>query len=191
MTRAQGPRGAESGTRRAVRTSVRPAPAAARGRTGASSSARDKKRGGRRPGRTKRTVMMPAQLMAEADRARASAYAPYSGFAVGAALLTRGGKVVHGCNVENASFGLSMCAERNAIAKAIGEGLDHFEAIAVSSGPGKGLTPCGSCRQVLHEFAPHIWVLWRNGHGGVTRRRLESLLAEPFGPRRLGRSTRS
>ena len=132
-----------------------------------------------------RPKITPALLLAEAERARKNAYAPYSGFAVGAALLTRSGDVIHGCNVENASFGLSMCAERNAIAKAVCEGHDRFEAVAVTTGRGKGVTPCGACRQVLYEFGPNMWVYWRDGRGGITRRRLRSLLDQAFGPKRL------
>lgn len=94
--------------------------------------------------------------MAHARTARARAYAPYSGFTVGAAVLTESGAIVTGCNVENASYGLSMCAERAAIHSAVASGHRGMLAIAVSSGPkGRrpvGATPCGACRQVLAEF---------------------------------------
>jgi cytidine deaminase len=133
---------------------------------------------GRRAGAAKR--MTPAALMREADLARRMAYAPYSDFPVGAALLTRGGRVVHGCNIENASYGLCVCAERTALWKALIEGEREFTAIAVTAREGHGAPPCGACRQVLHEFAPHLRVYWRNSQGRVVRRRLGALLALPF-----------
>lgn len=122
----------------------------------------------------------PAALMARAERARKRAYAPYSRFHVGAALLTADGKVYEGCNIENASFGLSICAERNAIWKAVSEGVRAFEAVAVTAGPKHGASPCGACRQVLHEFAPDLWVIWRNGRGGLVKKRLGRLLDSAF-----------
>ena len=118
--------------------------------------------------------------MAEAERARAQAYAPYSKFRVGAALLTRGGRIVHGCNVENASFGLSICAERNAVWKAVSEGERDFVAVAVTAGGAGGASPCGACRQVLHEFAPGLVVYWRDGSGRLKRDRIGDLLRKPF-----------
>lgn len=124
--------------------------------------------------------MTAEALMAEAERARRRAYAPYSRFRVGAALLLADGRVVHGCNVENASYGLSICAERNALWKAVSEGARDFVAVAVTAGPGHGAEPCGACRQVLHEFAPGLRVYWRDHRGGIVRRRLTALLASPF-----------
>jgi cytidine deaminase len=124
--------------------------------------------------------MTAADLMREAERARRMSYSPYSRFPVGAALLTRSGRIVHGCNVENASFGLSVCAERNALWKAVSEGMRDFDAIAVTARQGHGAPPCGSCRQVLHEFAPRMWIYWRNGRGSIVRRRLSALLLLPF-----------
>jgi cytidine deaminase len=122
----------------------------------------------------------PARLMAEAERARRNAYAPYSRFLVGAALLTADGRVIHGCNVENASLGLSICAERNAMWKAVGEGERDFVAVAVTAGKGHAASPCGSCRQVLHEFAPGLWVYWRDARGRILKRRLRQLLDHAF-----------
>jgi len=133
--------------------------------------------------RAKRTAARhasPQQLLEEAGAARRTSYSPYSRFAVGAALLTRAGRVVHGCNVENASFGLSVCAERTALWKAVSEGDREFVAIAIAAGPGATPSPCGACRQVLHEFAPDLWVYWRDGGGRIVSRRLEELLASPF-----------
>ena len=121
----------------------------------------------------------PQQLLAEADEARRASYSPYSRFAVGAALLTRDGRIVHGCNVENASFGLSVCAERTALWKAVSEGEREFVAVAITAGPGAAPSPCGACRQVLHEFAPDLWVYWRD-RGRIISRKLEELLANPF-----------
>jgi cytidine deaminase len=118
--------------------------------------------------------------MSEAERARAMAYAPYSGFAVGAALLAADGHVIHGCNVENASFGLSICAERNALWKAVSEGRREFVAVAVTAGSKLGASPCGACRQVLHEFAPDIWVVWRAGRARLVKKRLSRLLDSAF-----------
>jgi cytidine deaminase len=98
-------------------------------------------------------------LLSEALRVREQAYAPYSRFAVGAALLASSGKIYVGCNVENASYGLCICAERNAIAAAIAAGERTFRAIAVVGGGDHPATPCGACRQVLVEFSPSMHVL--------------------------------
>lgn len=124
--------------------------------------------------------MTAKELMHEAERARSSAYAPYSDFPVGAALLTKSGRLIHGCNVENASFGLSVCAERNAVWKAVSAGERDFAAIAVTAKSGEGAPPCGSCRQVLHEFSPRVMVYWKDDNGRIVKRRLNALLALPF-----------
>lgn len=97
------------------------------------------------------------ELAAQAEMARKNAYCPYSGFAVGAALLGESGRVYTGCNTENASYGLSLCAERGAVMKALSEGERRFVALAVAGGESgaalrEGVTPCGACRQVLAEF---------------------------------------
>ena len=97
-----------------------------------------------------------ALLNATVD-ARLSAYAPYSGFAVGAALLLADGNVVIGCNVENASYGLAICAERNAICAAVAQGHQKFEAIAIAATP--LASPCGACRQFIVEFGKDIEVI--------------------------------
>ncbi|KAF0243719.1 MAG: cytidine [Planctomycetota bacterium] len=101
------------------------------------------------------------QLLTAARRAAKNAYAPYSKFKVGAALLCKDGSVVTGCNVENASYGLSICAERVAIGRAIAEGRGDFVAIGVIAlgKRGQDVTPCGACRQVLAEFAPDARVI--------------------------------
>jgi cytidine deaminase len=118
--------------------------------------------------------------MREAERARRQAYAPYSNFPVGAALLARDGTVVLGCNVENASYGLTVCAERNAVFQAVARGIGDFVAIAVTAREGKGAPPCGSCRQVLHEFAPKMRILWRDGRGKLVESPLDELLPHAF-----------
>ena len=122
--------------------------------------------------------MTPKDLMAEAELARESSYSPYSRFAVGAALLGVSGRVYHGCNVENASFGLACCAERTAVFKAVSEGEKAFAAIAVTAGPGRGAPPCGACRQVLFECSPLMWGYWRDHESHIVRRRLKAVVAD-------------
>ena len=97
-------------------------------------------------------------LLTAARAARRHAYAPYSNFGVGAALLTAEGQIFTGVNVENASFGLTVCAERNAIGQMAGAGQRRITAVAVASP--NGVTPCGACRQVLREFAPDDIPIW-------------------------------
>ena len=117
-------------------------------------------------------------LIAKAMEAREKAHAPYSQFAVGAALLAKSGRVYTGCNVENASYGLSICAERTAVFKAVSEGERDFEAIAVVTD--KGVTPCGACRQVLLEFGEDIQVIAADDAGGYRVFGLQELLPEAF-----------
>jgi cytidine deaminase len=124
--------------------------------------------------------MTPKMLIAEAERALENAYAPYSRFKVGAALLTRSGRVYPGCNVENASFGLAICAERNAVFRAVCDGERDFVAVAIVDAQGHGASPCGACRQVMHEFAPGLLVYWRDARGRIVRKRLSQLLGSPF-----------
>jgi cytidine deaminase len=109
-----------------------------------------------------------------AKKARERAYAPYSKFAVGAALLTKSGRVVTGCNVENLSFGLTICAERAAVFAAIALGEKEFEAIAVVADSLTPVTPCGACRQVLAEFADDLPICSAN----LQDARFESTLRE-------------
>lgn len=121
-----------------------------------------------------------SSLLAAAVSAARNAHAPYSGYRVGAALLSASGKVYTGCNVENASFGLTVCAERTAVFKAISEGDREFEALALcSEGAAK---PCGACRQVLYEFAPGLLIICGNAAGvEQSRDSLQDLLPQPFG----------
>lgn len=129
-----------------------------------------------------------APQLLEAARAVADhAHVPYSGFPVGAALLTEDGQVITGCNVENASFGLTVCAERVAIGKAVSEGHRKFVAIAIWAKKAAPCTPCGACRQVLAEFAPKLTVILANGEGpgpgmeaGSWHLSLEELLPHQF-----------
>lgn len=106
------------------------------------------------------------------------AYAPYSDFAVGAALRATDGKVFAGVNVENASYGLTICAERSALVAAVASGAREFAAIAVHGGA-SSVPPCGSCRQVLAEFAPELRVIWRRDGAPVVSS-LADLLPERF-----------
>lgn len=103
------------------------------------------------------------RLIAAARRARRNAHAPYSRFRVGAALLTRTGKVFTGCNVENASYGLTICAERNVAFQAVAAGERKFAAIAIVAEAKGRLRPCGACLQVLAEFAPDMRIIIVNG----------------------------
>lgn len=134
-------------------------------------------------GRDEQQQISDEILLAMSISARERSYSPYSGYAVGAALLSADGRVFQGCNIENASFGLTNCAERTAMFKAISEGATEFTAIAISA-EGSAPWPCGACRQVLNEFAPDIRVLvtW-DGH--VEEAPLSALLPHGFGPKSL------
>ena len=121
------------------------------------------------------------RLLAAAQEARERAYAPYSKFTVGAALETTDGTIVAAPNVENASYGLTMCAERNAIARAVAEGHREFRAIAVAGPEGALTAPCGACRQVIAEFHPGMPVLF-TGPDGVVETTIDELLPHSFGP---------
>lgn len=129
------------------------------------------------------------QLVTAARQARRKAYAPYSRYAVGAAVLAASGAVYTGCNVENASFGLTVCAERVAVWNAITAGERSIVAVAVATG--NGVAPCGACRQVLQEFAPaegaqeaDVLIVLDSGRRQRTLR-LSELLPEAFRPQHL------
>ena len=115
-----------------------------------------------------------------AREAREHAQAPYSRFKVGAALKTRAGEIVTGCNIENASYGLTMCAERVAVFKAVSEGLNDFDAIAVVADSKRLTPPCGPCRQILWEYCGDIAVHMLDLKGRSRTLRLAELLPMPF-----------
>lgn len=133
----------------------------------------------------KRLIQMAIQAMDHA-------YTPYSHFKVGAALLTKSGKVYTGCNIENAAFTPTICAERTAVFKAVSDGETEFEAIAVVGGPNGELKetgdftgPCGVCRQVLMEFSPEITIISANSVDEYFVNSLRDLLPKGFGPDNL------
>lgn len=119
------------------------------------------------------------RLVAAARAVRRRAYAPYSGFHVGAAVLAEG-RIYRGANVENASYPLSVCAERNAVAAAVVAGRRRIEAVAVVAGEDDPTPPCGGCRQVLHEFGPEMLVVSETLTGRRASWRLRELLPAAF-----------
>ena len=136
--------------------------------------------------------MTNEELLQEAKKARLHAYTPYSHFQVGAALLTREGRLYHGCNIENAAYGPTNCAERTAFFKAVYEGERNFARIAIAGAP-EGeeadavCAPCGVCRQVMMEFcnSKEFKIILADGKGGVQELSLEELLPYGFGPDNL------
>ena len=124
--------------------------------------------------------MRLADLVHEAKQARMNARAPYSGFKVGAALETRAGKIFTGCNVENSSYGLTVCAERVAVWKAISEGESNFRRILILSDSEQPAPPCGACRQIIWEYCGDIEVILANLKGCRTRHRMKRLLPLAF-----------
>ena len=115
-------------------------------------------------------------LIKSARQARERAYAPYSHFKVGAALRTKSGRVFTGCNVENLSFGLTICAERVAVGAAVAAGERHFEALAVVADSKAPVSPCGACRQVLAEFSATLPIISANLAGEVYESSIAELL---------------
>jgi cytidine deaminase len=124
------------------------------------------------------------RLLAAARAAKERAYAPYSGFHVGAAVLA-GGEVFPGVNIENASYPVAVCAERNAVAAAVTAGRTSIEAVAVVADAEEPTPPCGACRQVLNEFGPHMLVVCEGAAGGRARWVLPEILPNAFGPANL------
>ncbi|OPX87074.1 cytidine deaminase [Pelotomaculum sp. PtaB.Bin117] len=120
------------------------------------------------------------KLINAAAAARGKAYAPYSHFQVGAAILTTAGRYYTGCNVENASYGLSCCAERVALFKAVSNGEHSFEALAVTAGTEDYCAPCGACRQVLAEFNPAMKIYMANDRGEYRLMTIDELLPAAF-----------
>jgi cytidine deaminase len=113
-------------------------------------------------------------------RALDNAHAPYSNFKVGAALLTRDGRLITGCNVENSAYGLAICAETLAVASAVSQGLTEFDEIAIASDDKEPTPPCGACRQVLNEFAPNIRISSYTRDGKEASWTLNELLPHAF-----------
>lgn len=120
------------------------------------------------------------ELIDIASEARQYSYSPYSNFPIGAALLTEEGKVFTGTNVENAAYGLTNCAERTAIFKAVSEGYNKYKAIAVVADTARPVPPCGSCRQVIQEFGDDIVVIMANLAGDYLEYPIKELLPGAF-----------
>jgi len=120
-----------------------------------------------------------------ARSARDQAHAPYSKFKVGSALRARDGSVVTGCNVENASYGLTMCAERVAVFKAVSEGIREFDAVAVVADSPRLAPPCGPCRQILWEFCGDVWVHLEDMKGHKRTFKMSELMPYPFDDKNL------
>ncbi len=114
-----------------------------------------------------------------------NAYSPFSKFRVGAAILTNDGKIITGCNIENSSFSLTICAERVAIFKAISEGVTKFKAIAVVSDAKDFTPPCGACRQVLVDLAGNIDIVLINSHNQMKIKKLNDLIPLAFTKKKL------
>lgn len=129
-----------------------------------------------------------AELFAVALNVRENAYAPWSRFRVGAAILTGSGKIFGGCNVENASFSLTCCAERVAMFSAVAAGETTLAAVLVLTDTHPPASPCGACRQVLHEFGPDATVLIANLEGVQQVSNMRELLPDSFGPESLRRA---
>ncbi|RMF58597.1 MAG: cytidine deaminase [Calditrichaeota bacterium] len=121
-----------------------------------------------------------SKLARAAKAAQQQAFAPYSEFPVGAALETASGKIYTGCNIENSSYSLTICAERVAVFKAVSEGETEFKKIAIATNAEAFCPPCGACRQVLSEFAPDLSVLLLNSRGETRETSIAELLPEAF-----------
>lgn len=135
------------------------------------------------------TTEETVKLVEAARLAAKQAYAPYSGFFVGAAVLTEKGRLYSGCNVENVSYGLTICAERTALVKAVSEGHRDIRAVAIYADIEQYCSPCGACRQVISEFGPHITVIQANKHGEYLTNTIEQLLPGGFNAGMLGKGT--
>ena len=135
------------------------------------------------PGDERTITILRERAFAAMERA----YAPYSQFRVGAALLASDGIVTEGCNVENAAFPAGICAERAAVAAAIARGIRSFETLMIATEAQEPTPPCGMCRQVLEEFAPHLLVVSVTREGRMSRWTLDELLPRAFTPHSLDR----
>ena len=123
--------------------------------------------------------MTPEALVLTAMDARLKAYAPYSNFKVGAALRTEAGEVFTGCNVENISYGLTICAERVAVGSAVQAGATEFDLLAIVTDSAEPVVPCGACRQVLAEFCPDLRIVSRTVAGLTAEFALSTLFPKP------------
>jgi cytidine deaminase len=131
-----------------------------------------------------------SSLVARAREAKRNSYSPYSQFRVGAAVLTADGRVFTGCNIENGSYGLTICAERTALYKAVSEGGHSFVALAIASDEETYTPPCGACRQVIFELAGNIDVILTKKNGRSQVRKMLDLLPHPFDGKNLKKAQR-
>jgi cytidine deaminase len=127
-------------------------------------------------------------LIVEANKAREFAYVPYSNFKVGAALLSKDGQVFRGCNIENAAYSVTNCAERTAMFKAYSEGVTQFDSLVVVADTEGPVSPCGACRQVISELCdPEMEVVLTNLKGDITKLKVKDLLPGAFSPKDLNK----
>ena len=124
--------------------------------------------------------MNKRKLITAAHKAKEHSHSPYSKFRVGAALLTSSGKIITGCNIENSSYSLTICAERTALFKAVSEGHKRFKAIAIATDSGNFIPPCGACRQVLSDLAGNIEVILTNSEHDSLQMKVKDFLPMPF-----------
>jgi cytidine deaminase len=133
-------------------------------------------------------MMEKNDLIVEAKKAREFAYAPYSKFKVGAALLSKDGQVYHGCNIENASYSMTNCAERTALFKAYSEGVKQFDSLVVVADTEGPVSPCGACRQVISELCDaEMEVVLTNLKGDILKLKVKDLLPGAFSPKDLNK----
>jgi cytidine deaminase len=190
--RAKGGRGA-SGDRRAGTERRETAGAKARDRNTASRGGAERRRGKERRSEAgwapvpleRGSVDAEQELLAAAADVRTFAQARYSGFKVGAALETPDGRIITGCNIENATYGLTICAERVALVKALSEGQTRFTRVAVVADTDDPTPPCGACRQLLWEYCGDVDIILGNLNGPTARYKLSALLPMPFDARLL------
>jgi cytidine deaminase len=130
--------------------------------------------------------MVKLELIQEANKAREFAYVPYSNFKVGAALVAKDGQVFHGCNIENAAYSMTNCAERTALFKAYSEGVTQFDSLVVVADTEGPVSPCGACRQVISELCdPEMEVVLTNLKGDIQKIQVKDLLPGAFSPKDL------
>ncbi|MGF6951735.1 cytidine deaminase [Neobacillus sp. B4I6] len=133
-------------------------------------------------------MMEKNDLIVEANKAREFAYAPYSKFKVGAALLSKDGQVYHGCNIENAAYSMTNCAERTALFKAYSEGVTQFNSLVVVADTEGPVSPCGACRQVISELCDaEMEVVLTNLKGDILKLKVKDLLPGAFSPKDLNK----